>query len=60
MASAPRTEQGDHEPVAHRLDLPAAVVGHAAPDHLLVRAKDPVGGGVAQGRAQVGRAFGRR
>jgi hypothetical protein len=48
-------KQGDHESVAQRLDLLAAVLRHAAADHLLVRSENPVSGRVAAVGAQVGR-----
>jgi hypothetical protein len=47
--------EGDHEPVAERLDLPAVVGGHTAPHDLLMSPQDPVGDRVSPFRAQVGR-----
>ena len=57
--SRPRSgrDEGDHEAVAHGLDLVAAVLADLGAHEVCLRLQEGVGGLVAAGRPQVGRLF---
>ncbi len=49
--------EGDHEAVAHSLDLGAGVAAHLSPQHGVVDTQDLLGSLVAQGIGEFGRAY---